>query len=80
MWNAIRLFVATVVCGGLAGFLFREVWLGLRSGRVRYTDSTSTCSRTGNPLFFWFLVALFIAFGVLCIAAWVRLGWSVLLG
>jgi uncharacterized membrane-anchored protein len=58
----VRLIVVITIAGGLAIFLMREVVLGIRTGRIRHTDSRSICSRAKSPVLFWFLVALFSAF------------------
>ena len=63
----IRLLLVTLLVGALLGWLGRILWLGLRSGQIRHSDSHRSCSRRKNPLGYWALVLLFAALGWLCL-------------
>lgn len=67
----VRIIIATVVAGWFCWFLGKTVLDGLRTGSIRHTDATTSCKRDKNPLFFWFLVALFSAFALMFALGWV---------
>jgi hypothetical protein len=68
----IRLVVITVVCLGLALVLLGSLVVGLRTGKMPHTDSTSLCRRSENPAGFWALAVLFAAFALVAVGAWLR--------
>lgn len=69
----MRAILASLVCGGLAAFLSREILLGVRAGRIRHTDSSTYCVRKKNPISFWALVLLFGGFVVALILSWINI-------
>ena len=67
-----RIIVTSLVCGALLWLLGRTLVLGLRSGRMPHSDSTSTADRRTSPAPFWFLTLVFIAFFVLIATVWIE--------
>ena len=67
-----RIIVTSLVCGALLWLLGRTLVLGLRSGRMPHSDSTSTADRRTSPALFWFLTLVFTAFFVLIGAVWIQ--------
>jgi len=67
-----RIIVTSLVCGALLWLLGRTLVLGLRSGRMPHSDSTSTADRRASPALFWFLTLVFTAFFVLIGAVWIQ--------
>lgn len=63
----IRLLLVTLLTGALLGWLGRILWQGLRTGKMRHTDSRRYCSRQQNPLGYWALVLLFATLCGLCL-------------
>jgi hypothetical protein len=68
----IRIAIATLVCWGLALFLGYVVAMGLRTGKIRHSDSSSFIVRAKNPAAFWALVVIFLTLVALCLAVWLR--------
>jgi lipid-A-disaccharide synthase-like uncharacterized protein len=68
--ESLRIIVSTLVAAGLLWLLLGTILGGLRTGRIHYLDSTSTCDRNSRPLLFWFLVLVFAALSVFIAAAW----------
>ena len=67
---ALRILIASLFALGLLWLLLSTIVQGLRTGRIRYMDSITTCDRESRPLFFWFLVMVFTAFSVIVAAVW----------
>jgi hypothetical protein len=67
---ALRILTATLFALGLLWLLLSTIFQGLRTGRIRYVDSITTCDRESRPLFFWFLVMVFAVFSVIIAAVW----------
>ncbi len=67
-----RIIVASIVCGALLWLLGRTLILGLRSGRMPHSDSTSTADRRTSPALFWFLTVVFATLFVLIAAVWLQ--------
>ncbi len=67
-----RIIVASIVCGALLWLLGRTLVLGLRSGRMPHSDSTSTADRRTSPALFWFLTVVFATLFVLIAAVWLQ--------
>lgn len=63
----IRLLLVTLLTGALLGWLGRILWQGLRSGKMRHSDSRRYCSRQQYPLGYWALVLLFATLCGLCL-------------
>ena len=63
----IRLLMLTLLFGTPVYWLGRILWQGLRTGKIRHTDSRRYCSRQQNPLGYWALVLLFAALCWLCL-------------
>jgi hypothetical protein len=68
----LRLLLVSLVCGTMLWLLLNTLWNGLRTGKMRWRDSTSFCDRNKQPLFYWFLVFIFAGFSILILATWVR--------
>jgi lipid-A-disaccharide synthase-like uncharacterized protein len=68
----LRIILSTLVTGALLWLLVGTVVRGLRTGKIRYLDSTSTCDRKSHPLLFWFLVALFAVFSLVIASVWLK--------
>jgi hypothetical protein len=68
----VSVVIASIVCGALLWLIGRTLVLGLRSGRMPHSDSTSTADRRTSPALFWFLTLVFIAFFVLIGAVWIQ--------
>ena len=66
----IRAAVLTLLCGGFAIYMAGLVVSGLRSGRVKHTDSRSYYTRESNPAAYWLLIILFSAFSALGFYVW----------
>jgi hypothetical protein len=69
----LRVITITMLAGALLWFLLSTIFWGLRTGRIHYLDSTSTCDRDSRPLLFWFLVLVFAALSVFVASAWWQL-------
>ena len=63
----IRLLLLTLLFGSLLCWLGHILWLGLRSGKIRHSDSHRYCSRRQNPLGYWALVLLLATLCWLCL-------------
>jgi len=63
----IRLLMLTLLFGTPVYWLGRILWQGLRTGKIRHTDSRRYCSRQQNPLGYWALVLLFATLCWLCL-------------
>ena len=70
--TALRIILSTVVAGALIWLLVGTVVDGLRTGKIRYLDSTSTCDREARPLLFRFLVAVFSVFAMVIAFMWLK--------
>jgi hypothetical protein len=71
--HAARLLLVTAICLGFAFFLGREIWLGLKTGKVAYSRGNRLyCHRSKNPWGFWFLVILFSGFIAMSLVLWLR--------
>jgi len=68
----IRLAFTTLLCGGLAVFLARVLLIGLRTGRIAHTDTSSFCEKKKNPFGYWFLVSLFLVLLSASVYIWVK--------
>ncbi len=68
----LRIAVATLVCWGLALFLGYVVAMGLRTGKIRHSDSSSFVARAKNPAAFWALVVLFLSFVAVSLGVWLH--------
>ena len=83
MWQIVRIVVATIVIGWLAWFLGWTLVDGLRTGKIRHTDSVMKCDRKKTPFGYWALVCLFSGFLGLLAWAWVMAtadSWTKLIG
>jgi hypothetical protein len=69
MIEIARIIIVTFVIGWLGWFLGRTLVDGLRTGKIRHTDSKSRCDRKKNPLGYWALVCFFA--GLLGLLGWV---------
>ncbi len=59
-----------MLAGGLMPFLLREIVLGIKTGRIRHSDTSTSAARRAHPLRFWGVATLYsglvamLAFGV----------------
>jgi hypothetical protein len=67
-----RLILVSLICGSLLWLLLSTLWTGLRTGKMRWRDSTSVCDRSKQPLLYWFLVIVFSFFSIVIASAWVQ--------
>ncbi len=74
----LSLAVGALLWGGLVIFLGRVLLLGLLTGRIAHTDSSSFCDKNKNPFFYWFLVSLFSVFLLASIYVWVKVAYDIL--
>jgi len=63
----LRLILVNVVFLGLSYYLGKNVFIGLKTGIIRYTYSQKICKRNERPFFYWFLVILFTTIICFCI-------------
>lgn len=70
--EVLRFVFVTIFCFGFILFLLRVMIKGLRSGKITYKDSSSSCDRAKSPLGFWLLVFVFSIFVMLFIFAWLK--------
>jgi hypothetical protein len=68
----LRLILISLICGGLLWLLLSTLWNGLRTGKLRWRDSTSICDRSKQPLLYWFLVTAFSGFSIVIVFAWIQ--------
>ncbi|MFN7114537.1 MAG: hypothetical protein ACK4PK_09315 [Alphaproteobacteria bacterium] len=59
MFYLLRLLAALAICGSFAMQMIGTLWRGFKTGKMPHSDSTSFADRRKQPLFFWFLAALF---------------------
>ncbi len=72
MIQIVRVIVVTLVIGGVAWVLGWALVDGLRTGKIRHTDSRRKCDRKKNPFGYWALVCLFCGLLALLGWAWVK--------
>jgi len=65
--------VLSAILGGLIWLLMWNVIVGLRTGRMGHSDSSSYVARDRNPVFFWALTAFFVSLAVFFLAGWTEL-------
>lgn len=58
----IRLAATAIVCLPLAGYLVLTCYQGLKSGKLRHTDSKSFVTYSKNPSLFIFIFGVFCFF------------------
>ena len=68
----IRILIATIVSWGLAIFLGYHIYSGVKTGKLRHTDTDSVYNRGQHPLLFWLLIAVFAGLASAILFAWVR--------
>ncbi|MGY0505409.1 hypothetical protein [Luteimonas sp. e5] len=66
----ILVTIASLVFGLWLG---RVVQSGLRTGRIRHTDSTQSASRAGEPAKYWAFILLFSAISFMALVTAARL-------
>ncbi len=69
----LRILIATLMCWGLALFLGSVARAGWRTGKIRHSDSSSFVARAKQPMAFWSLIVLFLAFVAVSLAVWVKI-------
>lgn len=60
----LRLLLVTLVTWGLCFWLLRAVALGLHTGAISHSDTSSRVARLEKPVGYWLLVAGFSAGGL----------------
>ncbi len=70
--------LGALLWAGLVIFLGRVLVVGLSTGRIAHTDSSSFCDKRKNPFFYWFLVSLFAVFLLSSVYVWVKVAYDVL--
>jgi hypothetical protein len=68
----LRILIVSIIAGGLLWLLVGTLLQGLRTGKMRYMDSTSICDRRSNPVLFWFLALVFASLSIAIAAVWWR--------
>jgi len=68
--QVLRILIVSVIAGGLLWLLVGTLFHGLRTGKMRYMDSTSVCDRRSNPVLFWFLALVFASLSIAIAAVW----------
>ena len=68
------------ILGGLYFFLGRIVMNGLKTGKIRHTNSKSLCDKTKNPAGYWLLVLWFTIIMLCCLIAWLKVLVATFLG
>ena len=71
--ETLKAIVLTVLFLGLSISLGKNIFIGLKTGTIRYKDTISKCSKTKNPIGFWSLVLLFSFFIATLIFAWISI-------
>lgn len=56
-----RIVLVILVMGGTAILLGHTVYDGLKTGKIKYSESRNRCERKANPWGYWGLIALFAA-------------------
>jgi hypothetical protein len=69
----LRIIIVTIVIGWLAGVLGTALINGLRTGKIRHTDSRKRYDRRKAPFAYWALVCLFAGFLVLLGCTWLQI-------
>jgi len=67
----LRIIIGTIVCWYFVIFLGKNIYLGLKFGKINYKDSTSVCVKNKNPLGFWSLIVLFLGFISMFFVVWI---------
>jgi hypothetical protein len=70
--QTLRLILVSLICVPLLWLLLSTLWNGLRTGKMRWRDSTSICDRRKQPLLYWFLVVVFSFFSIVIASAWIQ--------
>ena len=73
----LRLALVSLVCGTFVVFLGRVLLIGLRTGRIAHTNTSTFCEKKKNPLGYWFLVGLFSVLLSAGIYAWAMAAYDV---
>ena len=65
----LRQIIILLITVSASGFLLWHVVTGIKYGKIHYTRFNRICDRKEQPLFFWFLVILFLFFAtvMLCV-------------
>jgi hypothetical protein len=71
----LRITIIIAVCGGIASFLITHIYLGLKTGNVRHTDTIKFYSRETQPFRYWFVILLFTLITLLLF----YVGWKALI-
>lgn len=50
--------IVLLVYGCLVVFLLNILYEGLKTGKIRYRDSTTYCDKKKHPLFYWMVVLI----------------------
>jgi lipid-A-disaccharide synthase-like uncharacterized protein len=67
---ALRIFILSLLAASILWLLLATLAQGLRTGRIRYRDSTAIADRRVQPILYWFLVFAFATFVLIIAAAW----------
>ncbi|MBL1146809.1 MAG: hypothetical protein HND56_09885 [Pseudomonadota bacterium] len=78
--NILAFILISLFLGGLYFFLGRVILDGLKTGKIRHTDSKSLCDKAKNPAGYWLLILWFAVIMLFCLIAWLKVLFRVLLG
>ena len=61
----LRHIFLIILGSSFAALVGHNLFKGIKSGVIGYSNSKKTCSREKRPLFYWFLVIVFTGFTLL---------------
>jgi hypothetical protein len=61
----MKQLIVSIICLPLAGMLLFEIWRGLKTGKIRHSDSTSYFNQKTQPICFWLVIFVFFAFALI---------------
>lgn len=70
--HILAFILVSLVFGGLYIFLGRIIANGLKTGKIRHTDSKSLCDKSKNPAGYWLLILWFAVIMLFCLLAWLK--------
>lgn len=78
--NILAFILVSLILGGLYFFLGGVIRDGLKTGKIRHTDSKTLCDKAKNPLGYWLLILWFAIIMLFCLIAWLKALFGILLG
>ena len=78
--HILAFILVSLLLGGLYFFLGRVIADGLKTGKIRHTDSKSLCDKAKNPVGYWLLILWFAVIMLACLIAWLKALFGILLG